>query len=73
MFGSLWLAVLGPVAFMPIVYVLGRSMGKKTWMVAIIPLLYSTLYLGSMIGGIASWFGFGRNPRRVGRCSEPAR
>jgi len=53
MFGSLWLAVLGPVVFMPIVYVLGRSMGKKTWMVAIIPLLYSTLYLGSMIGGIA--------------------
>jgi NADH-quinone oxidoreductase subunit M len=53
MFGSLWLAVLGPIIFMPIVYVLGRSIGKKASWVALIPLLYSTIYLGSMIGGIA--------------------
>lgn len=53
MFGSLWLAVLLPIIFMPIVYVAGRYIGKKASWVAILPLLYSSIYMGSMISGIA--------------------
>lgn len=53
MFGSLWLAVLLPIVFMPIVYLAGRSIGKKASWVALVPLLYSTLYFASLLGGVA--------------------
>jgi len=49
MFGSLWLAVLAPILFMPIVYVAGRKLGKNVCWVAFLPLLYSTLYFYSLI------------------------
>jgi NADH-quinone oxidoreductase subunit M len=53
MIGSLWLTVLVPIIFMPIVYLLGRSMGKNVSWVALIPLLYSTLDLGGLLGKVA--------------------
>ena len=53
MFGSLWLAVLLPIVFMPIVYFAGRSIGKKASWVALVPLLYSTLYFASLLGSVA--------------------
>ena len=53
MFGSLWLAVLLPIVFMPVVYFAGRSLGKKVSWVALIPLLYSTAYFASLLGGVA--------------------
>ena len=53
MFGSLWLALLAPFLFMPIVYFLGRRLGKQVSWVALIPLLYSVLYLTSLIGTVA--------------------
>jgi len=51
--GSLWLSLLLPFLFMPVVYIAGRYLGRKTCWVALIPLFYSTLYLGSLLGGIA--------------------
>ncbi|HDJ22161.1 MAG TPA: hypothetical protein ENF19_03045, partial [Candidatus Bathyarchaeota archaeon] len=45
MVGSLWLAVLLPVAFMPVVYLLGRQMGGRVAWVAALPLVYTTLSL----------------------------
>ncbi|MBN1682751.1 NADH-quinone oxidoreductase subunit M [Candidatus Bathyarchaeota archaeon] len=54
MYGSLWLAVLLPIIFIPIVYFLGRQLGKRVSWVALIPLLYSTFYLISLIGGITN-------------------
>jgi len=53
LFGSLWLAILAPILFMPVVYFLGRSMGKRVGWVAFIPLLYSSLYFMSLLGGVA--------------------
>jgi len=53
MFGSLWLALLAPFLFMPIVYFLGRRLGKQVSWIALIPLLYSVLYLTSLIGTVA--------------------
>jgi NADH-quinone oxidoreductase subunit M len=53
MFGSLWLAILAPVIFIPVVYFLGRSMGKRVSWIALIPLLYSTLYFTSLLGTVA--------------------
>jgi NADH-quinone oxidoreductase subunit M len=38
---------------MPIVYFLGRRMGKQVSWVALIPLLYTVLYLASLIGTVA--------------------
>jgi len=45
----IWLAVLLPAAFMPIVYYLGRSMGRKVSYVAFVPLIISTLFFASLI------------------------
>ncbi|MCW4048734.1 MAG: NADH-quinone oxidoreductase subunit M [Candidatus Bathyarchaeota archaeon] len=53
MIGSLWIAVLLPALFMPVVYFLGRTMGKKVSWIALIPLLYTTLYFTSLLGGVA--------------------
>jgi len=50
---QLWLAVLLPFIAMPVVYLLGRSMGKNTSWIALLPLLYSTVYLGSLQMNIA--------------------
>ena len=54
MFGSLWLALLLPILFMPIVYYTGRTLGKKVSWVALIPLLYTTLYLSSLVGKVST-------------------
>ena len=54
MFGLLWFTILLPIFFMPVVYVLGRYIGQKVSWVAFIPLLYSTAYLTSLLGGISS-------------------
>src|SRR4030067_2801538 len=53
MYGSLWLALLAPILFIPVVYILGRKIGKKVSWVALIPLLFSSLYLLSLLGNIA--------------------
>ncbi len=49
----LWFAVLGPIFFMPIVYFLGRRIGKDVSWVALIPLLYSSFYFVSMMGPVS--------------------
>ena len=54
MFGSRWLALLLPVLFIPIVYYTGRTLGKKVSWIALIPLLYTTLYLSSLLGKVAT-------------------
>jgi NADH-quinone oxidoreductase subunit M len=41
MYRSLWGAILAPILFMPIVYVIGRRIGKNVSWVAFIPLAYS--------------------------------
>ena len=53
MYGSLWLALLAPILFIPVVYILGRKIGKKVSWVALIPLLFSSLYLLSLLGNIS--------------------
>ncbi len=54
MFGSLWLTILVPVLFVPIVYLLGKQYGKRISWVALLPLLFSTAYLASLIGDIGN-------------------
>ena len=44
---------MAPILFMPVVYFLGRSMGKRVAWVAFIPLLYSSLYFVSLLGEVA--------------------
>jgi len=44
---------LAPILFVPVVYFLGRSMGKRVGWVAFIPLLYSSLYFVSLLGEVA--------------------
>ncbi len=41
MYRPLWGAILAPILFMPIVYVIGRKIGKKVSWVAFIPLVFS--------------------------------
>src|SRR5512134_2378485 len=50
---SLWLSVIAPIIFMPIVYVLGRRIGKNVSWVALIPLLYSSLTFLGLLGNVA--------------------
>jgi len=52
MFGSLWLAVLVPFLFTPIVYLLGKQYGKRVSWVALIPLLFSFACLASLLSDI---------------------
>ena len=54
MIGSLWLTVLVPVIAMPIVYLLGKSLGKNVSWVALVPLLYSFVDLVGLQGTIAA-------------------
>ena len=53
MYGSLWLALLAPILFIPIVLILGRKIGRKVSWIALIPLLYSSIYFSSLLGDIA--------------------
>jgi len=50
---SLWLSVIAPILFMPIVYVLGRRIGKSVSWIALIPLLYSSLNFLGLLGSVA--------------------
>lgn len=47
--GSLWWAVLAPALFMPIVYCIGRKIGKHVGWIAFIPLLYSTVFFINLL------------------------
>jgi NADH-quinone oxidoreductase subunit M len=49
MYGQVWLALLAPAIFMPVVYFLGQRMGKKVSWVALIPLLISSLFFLSLV------------------------
>lgn len=49
MYGLVWLATLLPALFMPIVYFIGRRIGKKVSWVAFIPLLFSSLFFLSLL------------------------
>jgi len=49
MIRSLWGAILAPILFMPIVYVIGRRIGKNVSWVALIPLVYSVVSFISFI------------------------
>lgn len=49
MFGSLWLTILVPAVFIPVVYYAGRSIGKHTGLVSLIPLLFSTIAFASLV------------------------
>jgi len=49
MYRSLWGAILAPILFMPIVYVIGRRIGKNVSWVAFIPLAYSVVSFISFI------------------------
>lgn len=42
--GSLWVALLVPALFMPLVYVAGRRIGSHVGWIALIPLVYSTAF-----------------------------
>jgi NADH-quinone oxidoreductase subunit M len=53
MMGSLWLAVLLPALCMPIVYFVGRRIGKAVSWVALIPLIYSSTYFASLLRNVA--------------------
>ncbi|MEM2893681.1 MAG: NADH-quinone oxidoreductase subunit M [Candidatus Bathyarchaeia archaeon] len=44
MYPSAWLAVLAPAVFMPIVYTAGRKIGRYVGWMALLPLLYSTIF-----------------------------
>jgi hypothetical protein len=43
MYRPIWGAILAPILFMPIVYVIGRRIGKKVSWVALIPLAFSVI------------------------------
>ncbi|MBQ04791.1 hypothetical protein CL673_08850 [Candidatus Bathyarchaeota archaeon] len=43
MFTPLWIAILAPILFMPIVYAIGRRIGKKVSWIALIPLAFSVV------------------------------
>lgn len=49
MYGLIWSAVIAPAAFMPIVYLAGRRMGKNTCWLAFIPLLYSSAFFMTLL------------------------
>lgn len=49
MYGQIWLALLAPILFMPIVYFVGRKIGKKVSWVAFIPLILSFLFFLSLL------------------------
>ena len=49
MYGQVWLALLAPAIFMPVVYFLGQRMGKRVSWVALIPLLISSLFFLSLV------------------------
>jgi len=49
MIRSLWGAVLAPTLFMPIVYLIGRRIGKNVSWVAFIPLAYSVASIMSFM------------------------
>jgi NADH-quinone oxidoreductase subunit M len=49
MYGQVWLALLAPAIFMPVVFFLGQRMGKKVSWVALIPLLISSLFFLSLV------------------------
>jgi NADH-quinone oxidoreductase subunit M len=49
MYGQVWLALLAPVIFMPIVYLIGRKIGKRVSWVAFVPLMLSFLFFLSLI------------------------
>ena len=43
MLTPLWIAILAPILFMPIVYAIGRRIGKKVSWIALIPLAFSVV------------------------------
>ena len=47
--GSLWIALLVPAIFIPIVYFLGRKIGKNVCWIAFIPLLFSSIFFASFL------------------------
>lgn len=49
MYGQIWLALLAPAIFMPIVYFLGKKIGKRVSWVAFVPLILSFLFFLSLI------------------------
>jgi NADH-quinone oxidoreductase subunit M len=49
MYGQLWLALLAPIIFIPLVYFLGKRIGKNISWVAFIPLLLSFLFFLTLI------------------------
>jgi len=42
MYGLLWGAILTPALFVPVVYLIGRRIGKQTSWIALVPLAFST-------------------------------
>jgi len=42
MYGLLWGAILTPALFIPVVYLIGRRIGKQTSWIALVPLAFST-------------------------------
>ncbi len=44
MYISAWIAVLAPALFMPIVYTVGRRIGRHVSWIALLPLVYSTVF-----------------------------
>jgi NADH-quinone oxidoreductase subunit M len=50
--GSIWGAVLAPAVFMPVVYFIGRRIGKRVGWIAFIPLVYCTIFFMSLMPGI---------------------
>ena len=53
MYISAWTAVLAPAVFMPIVYIVGRRVGKHVSWVALLPLAYSTIFFMAMMPSVS--------------------
>jgi NADH-quinone oxidoreductase subunit M len=54
MYGQVWLAILAPALFMPVVYYLGQKIGKRVSWVAVLPLILSTLIFLNLMSTVSS-------------------
>jgi len=54
MYGLLWGAILTPALFVPIVYLIGRRIGKQTSWIALVPLAFSTALFISIMPKVSA-------------------
>jgi len=54
MYGLLWGAILTPALFVPVVYLIGRRIGKQTSWIALVPLAFSTALFISIMPKVSA-------------------